>query len=330
MTRKLIASIVVFGLTLLGVATTAGADGLPVPVTVSSDGATAPGGEDRYVTLGASRGTVVARVDQYGGEVIRSRPLDQELTVPAVAYDGSPGGLSADGRTLVLIRPRSTFPQARTTFAILGAERLGLRDVVTLRGDFSFDAISPDGSRLYLIEYLSRTDPTRYEVRAYDVRTGRLREDPIVDPDEPPGEMRGYPMTRAVSPDGRWAYTLYDGGSGHPFVHALDTSEGRAVCIDVHALADYPGFRGALGNNASRFGLSVRPDGGEFTVLDRAHAIVNVDTQTFEVTEPSEASDGNGFPWAVLAVAPIALVAAWTLSVALRKRRHGVAADSAR
>ena len=45
--------------------------------------------------------------------------------------------------------------------------------------------------------------------------------------------MAGYPMTREVSADGRWHYTLYNGTEGHPFIHALDTTGPRAKCIDL-------------------------------------------------------------------------------------------------
>jgi hypothetical protein len=48
--------------------------------------------------------------------------------------------------------------------------------------------------------------------------------------------MRGNPLTRTTSPGGRWAYTLYDGAGGTPFVHALDTSRRTAHCIDLPAL----------------------------------------------------------------------------------------------
>jgi hypothetical protein len=85
---------------------------------------------------------------------------------------------------------------------------------VTLKGDFSFDAISPNGDWLYLIHYTSPQDPTRYLVQAYDLRRWRLASAPIVDPTAPHERMRGNPLTRAMSADGRWAYTLYDGG-GH-------------------------------------------------------------------------------------------------------------------
>ena len=49
--------------------------------------------------------------------------------------------------------------------------------------------------------------------------------------------MRGRPDLRATSPDGRWAYTLYDGNGKTPFVHALDTGRASARCIDLDALA---------------------------------------------------------------------------------------------
>src|SRR4051812_31245385 len=127
-------------------ASTAAADGLPVlGVDVGSQGVATASGQARYVTLALGRDTLVARTAVAGGRVLGFRRLGGVFTVPAVAYDGSASGLSADGRRLVLIEPRVSFPRARTAFAVLDARRLLLRDVVRLRGDFSFDAISPDG-----------------------------------------------------------------------------------------------------------------------------------------------------------------------------------------
>ncbi|MGH2992847.1 MAG: YncE family protein [Solirubrobacterales bacterium] len=329
MNRRML--VLVVGLVILAhpnVTTAANGKGIPVTgLSADSGGLTAPGSDDRYVALEAIDGTVLARLAQDGGEVIRARSLNERLTTPPVALDGTAGGLSADGRTLVLVPPRTGLALERTRLEIFDAATLRGRDEFVLRGDFSFDAISPDGSRIYLIEYLRPGDPTRYRVRALDAHTGRLLPDPIVDPEEPPGEMRGYPLTRATSPDGRWAYTLYDGGGDHPFIHALDTVEGRAVCIDVHPLAGHPALRNFFPRPISRFELAMSKD---LTVLDREQPIALVDTQTFEVSEPSEASDGNGFPWALLVLAPIALMAAWVLSLALRKRRHGVATGGVR
>ena len=59
---------------------------------------------------------------------------------------------------------------ATTRLLVLHTPSLRFRTAMRLRGDFSFDAVSPDGSRVYLIQYLSPTDPTRYAVRSYGTR----------------------------------------------------------------------------------------------------------------------------------------------------------------
>ena len=312
------------GATICGVmlAAPAGAegDGLPVPgIDAGQTGVTSRTAGGRYVTLPAGRDTVVARVRRNGGQVLRSRLLRGSFTIPAVALDGSAGGLSADRRTLVLIRPRASFPQRRTTLAVLDARRLRPRTVVTLQGDFSFDALSPDGRSLYLIGYLSRRDPSRYAVRVYDIRAGRLRAAPIVDPRDPDERMRGMPITRATSRDGRWEYTLYDGAGSHPFVHALDTVHGEAACIDLDALT---GFQRLY---ELRLGLK----GGRLAVLDGTVAVAAIDRTTFRVGRPAaaparrvpaRARAAGTFSWTVPAIGAAALLLAF---VTIRRWRLG-------
>jgi hypothetical protein len=287
------------------------AKGVPGTISADPDGLTVPGSPDRYVQLLAHGTTVIARVDQDGGEVVRSRPFEDELSIPTVGYDGTPGGLSADGNTLVLLPAQQS--STKTRFVILDAKSLGVRDRVELPGRFSFDAISPDGARMYLIEYLSRIDPTRYAVRRYDLSSGRLLRAPVVDPDEPPGEMQGTAVTRVNSPDGRWAYTLYDGDE-YPFIHALDTAEGRAVCIDLESIADY--------RRRDSLHLTIGAGGSELTVLDHKRTPrAVVDTQTFAVSDPSEPDAGSGFPWLGVVLVPLALAGAWLLARTIRRRR---------
>jgi hypothetical protein len=297
------------------------ADGLPVlGVDVGPVGVVATSGPARYVTLPAKGHTVVARVRRDGGQILASRVLPGSFTIPAVAYDGSASGLSADGRVLVLIQPRAQFPRVRTTLAILDARLLRVRTILQLRGDFSFDAISPKGGLLYLIQYVSPRDPTRYVVRAYDARHGRLLTEPVVDPHERGEKMRGNPLSRAASPDGRWAYTLYDGAGQTPFIHALDTSGRTARCIDLDALA----------GNAYLARLRLRlNESGALTIRDGDETELVVDTKSFRVRAPATASaepaarrdSGNGWPlagWAVLGT----LVAAGSLLLARRRRRR--------
>jgi hypothetical protein len=188
---------------LLLLPATAAADGLPVTGLDGSAGVVSPDGRYRTVSFTSGRNTVLARIHIGGGDVARFRTIPGRLSVPAVAYDLSMTGLSADGRTLALIQPRVRLPEPRTRLALLDAQRLLVRKRITLRGDFSLDAISPDGSKLYLIEYLALSrhgfDPTKYAVRSLDAQTGKLDAAPVVD-------------------------------------HALDTVGATARCIDLDAL----------------------------------------------------------------------------------------------
>jgi hypothetical protein len=318
-----IATVVLASIAAAVAVANAKADGLPVlgvdagPVGVATHSGTA-----RYVTIPAKGNSVVARVRRDGGQILASRVLPGSLTIPAVAYDGSASGLSPDGRMLVLIQPRTRFPRTRTVLAILDARQLRVRTVLRLRGDFSFDAISPKGRRLYLIQYVSPQDPTRYLVRAYDVRRGRLLTEPVVDPHERGEKMRGNPLSRAASPDGRWAYTLYDGAGKTPFIHALDTSGQTARCIDLDALAgkDYL-WRLRLRTDDSGSSIQVR-DGDETELV--------VDTGTFRVRTPAQgavaaqgaAGHDSGLIRPIAAAAAGVLVAAGAVLLATRRRRR--------
>lgn len=310
------------GLIVAGVvAGAARADGLPIAVP---DGGLegVPIGLTRYTALPAPGGTVLAQVQQRGGRIIHTRFVNGRYTIPAVALDGTPSGISADGRTLVLIRPRKAFPQPLTRLAVVDAKRLRVGRFLELDGDFSFDAISPNGRLVYLIQYVAPRDPTRYAVRAYDTARGRLIPGPIVDPHEPDEAMRGFPLTRTTSPDGRWAYTLYDGAGTHPFIHALDTSGRTARCIDLDSLT------------VRDLGIPhLRLDrGGSRLVLDAGKtAVAVVDTQTFAVSEPPPPPTGGAHGGgsdgrvanALLGAGGLAvLLAAGVLSLAVRRRRR--------
>jgi hypothetical protein len=282
-------------------------DGLPIPTDYSTpDGVASADGAFRYVTLPAGNGTLVERVERSGGRVVASRFLHGDFTIPLVAINGTAGGLSHDGATLTLIKPRVGFPRKTTPMLFLDTRHLSVRGRVTLPGDFSFDAISPDGRAAYLVHYLSHFDPTKYEVRALDLPSGALTAGAIVDPHERGEDMRGYPLARAISPDGRWAYTLYDGAAGHPFVHALDTSGRTAVCVDLPA--------GAVGNDIYSMHLRIDGAGRKLTVAGPKRALAVMDTSTFRVTAPPAAQTraavhghGRTFPWLPVGITAAAL-----------------------
>jgi len=263
-------------------APTAYADGLPVlGVDVGSSGVSSGSDGARYVTIPAGKRTIVERVAQQGGQVLAWRSLRGTFTIPAVAYDGSAGGLSGDGTTLVLIQPRASFPRAATRLLVLSSDNLKPQRLVQLKGDFSFDALSPDGSWLYLIHYVAPTDATRYLVRAYDLRRGRLLAKPIVDPHEPGEKMRGNPLSRAMSSNGRWAYTLYDGAGATPFVHALDTVARSARCIDLDGVPS--------GTDLWQLRLGIDGAGKRLVVRDRSTPLLLIDLHTLRVARAASA-----------------------------------------
>jgi hypothetical protein len=214
----------------------AGSDGGPSPGAVAGwNGVLAPIGTIRYAALPTGRSTIVTATEVDGGRVLEYTTIRGRYGVPLVGYDGSTGGVSGDGSTLVLAPLVTPVQGGVTRFTVLATEkRLHLRKLVSLRGAFSFDAISRTGRTLFLIEYLSSPDGfPAYRVRAYDVARGKLVPGAIVDRREPSEKMQGSPVTRTSSRDGRWAYTLYARQSAAPFVHALDTIEQKAYCIDL-------------------------------------------------------------------------------------------------
>jgi hypothetical protein len=214
----------------------AGANGSPYSpgLTYGGAGVRAPGDPVRFVTLGTARTTVVAAIDVEGGRVRRSAQVRGFYGIPLVAYDGTAGGLSGDGRTLVLASYGPLPGDAgETRFAVLATRSLRPHRLVRLPGSWSYDAISPDGSLLYLVEHLSAGPSPRYRVRLFDVASGRLRPRPVVDRVGRQAVMRGRPVTRATGAAGRWAFTLYARVGQAPFVHALDTSRREAVCIEL-------------------------------------------------------------------------------------------------
>jgi hypothetical protein len=310
------AAAVVATLSLLAFASAARADGPPVGGW--SLGGVAFG-QDRYVALPAGRGTLLERVAVRGGQPLRTRYLPLKLGVPMIATDGSAGGLSHDGSTLVLSRPRTSYPELTSTLYLVNTRTLSVDKTVRLKGDFSFDAISPDASTLYLIQ-LSPRNFTRYAVRAFEVASGRLWRQPVVDAREPDEVMRGYPVTRATSPDGRYAYTLYTGGT-KPFVHALDTVRRTAACIDVPAIPE-----------TAR--MTLRLTGPRLTVLADGTPVSYVNTATRQVVkartpdrqaEPPRSTGGGTMPaWPLLAAVAVAVLGA-AAALRARRRRAGAA-----
>jgi DNA-binding beta-propeller fold protein YncE len=243
----------------------AGGAGPSPGIAFGSPGVVSHNGKVRYVALRAGRGTLVEAISTRDGTVRHTRFLKGLYGVPLVAYDGSTGGLARNGRRLVVYSPGSV-----TRYVVLDPRSLRVQSRIVLNGNFGFDALSPDGSLMYLIQLKSGTN---YDVRALNLNTRSLFPGSIVDKREPGEKMTGIPMTRVGSDDAAWAYTLYSRSEGGSFVHALHTTAREAFCIDVpHVVSD-----DELGM------VRMRLRGGSLELRFRGRTVASIDTRTFEV-----------------------------------------------
>jgi hypothetical protein len=277
--RALVLTLAAAALVATVTASGAAANGSPYsPGLVQGwDGVLAPDRATRYVAIPTERSTVVAAVRADGGRILRWQSFKGFLGIPLVAYDGTSGGLSGDGKRLVVSSYGPGRPGAAgtTRFIVLDTKTLRTKRVAVLDGTWSFDAIAPDGSILYLTQHLRAGANPLYRVRSYDVRTGLLRG-PVVDRIEGAEDMGGEPVTRATSRDGRWAYTLYARAKHEPFIHALDTAEREAFCI---------GLPLDLSRDEQwQLRLKLRERSGRLSVHKGATMLARVDTRSWKVS----------------------------------------------
>jgi hypothetical protein len=273
-TRFAAPAVPLLALALAAAATAAG----PVPPVMNGAPGIAVAGGAHVVAV-AKRGggaTQLRLVRDRDGVVVRTRVLPAGVGVPTVTFSGLTEGTFAGGRRLVLAS--SMYDDARrTTFVVLDARTLTPLRTIRLAGAFAFDAVSPDGRRLYVLHYpLGVNGGIRYVVRSIDLRTGKLEPGAIVDKTEPDERMNGVALARAWSRDGSWAYTLYNGGTSHAFVHALNTRGRVARCIDLpwtgEAQSILDGARLVVGAKGA---LRLTGAGGD--------VLARIDTRTFSV-----------------------------------------------
>ena len=207
--------------------------------------------------------------------MLRTRVLSGKLGIPQTTYSGTIEGTWAKGRRLLL--STSIYDgSATTTFVVVDARTLKAVRRFVLPGSFAFDALSPDGRRLYVTQLPNGLNgPIRYAVRSLLLATGRLEPGAIVDKTEPDEQMAGLPMARAWSRDGTSAFTLYNGLESHAFIHALDTMKRSARCIDLP-------WQGNAQNGLERVRMSVDA-AGILALAAGVGVLARVDTRTFEV-----------------------------------------------
>ena len=233
----------------------------------------------------------------------------------------APTGLSPSGRWLVLAGEAGD----GSAFAVIDTAAARVAATVALDDKFAYDAISDDGTSLYLIEPIS-TDKARsligyespygYRVRVYDVPSATLVPTPVVDQKlasqttndhaqtRVDGIMSGIYQSSVQSRDGNWNFSFYYNPSRGPFIHALHLSARFAFCI-----LDLPtapkGFEKRLG-----WSLAIAPANTTMYAANGSLGLVTaIDTETLKVKRTASLS---GLPTAAETArtsAPNAIVA---------------------
>lgn len=234
--------------------------------------------DDRWSSLvsatSLSSTTLIRRLDADNGFDADAITVDGAWRLPTIGSDPSSVGLSAD-RSIVALVPGA--PAAGVSrFAIVDLANRRLSKVIQLTGAFEFDAISPDGSTLYVVEHLDAAAGGRYQVRAVDIRNGLLKDGLIIDKTKPNEQMAGYPLEQLRLAHGL-VLTLYR-GTEHPFIHALDTVKGGALCIDL------PATRNDNTDRGNDWGLALSPDKSSVYAVNASLGVAAVvDELTLEI-----------------------------------------------
>ena len=216
------------------------------------------------------RGSLQIRVTNDAGNTrvvtaARSTTVKGSYGIPTMITANTPLGLFHDGSRFVL---QSTGIARHTSFVVVRTSDLQPAETISLDGSYAFDAVSPNGRFLYLIEHRS-SDLQHYVVRAYDLDAQRLLPGRIADKSQSSWVMHGWPASRVVTPSGRWVYTLYSNPGGFPFVHALDTVKRVAHCVGFAWHGDQTQLlRYRLTLSGDRL-LLRRPDGTLYRAIDR-------------------------------------------------------------
>ena len=158
----------------------------------------------------------------------RSGSSPARLGVPTITFEGLVEGTSEQGpqarARLVDLRQRAAHDVRRARHADARSAphdpppgSVGVRRAVARRSQALRPALPAGRERRHPVRrplgqpaYGASSSPGRSS-------TGR----------EPSERMNGIALARAWSRDGTWAYTLYNGGTSHAFVHALDTRARR-------------------------------------------------------------------------------------------------------
>lgn len=230
-----------------------------------------------WAHLYSVRGATLLDLDPQTGATLHTLHMPGPFQLPPATISGLPGGLSQDGRWLVLqaFDANGNDPPTATHFLQIDTSYKKAAKQIDMAGYFQFDAVSDDGQRIYLIQYLSSNG---YFVRDFNVSGGALDPNIIVDKTDGAAAMSGLRLSGVPSHDGRWLYSVYLREHQGAFIHALNLEGNIAVCIDL------PGSGYASSGDGFHWSLAMSADGSHLYAANGAMDIVaDIDTS-------------NGFP----------------------------------
>lgn len=176
--------------------------------------------------------TTISVINTLNGATLRSLSINGIYTTSGREFNDAV--LSFDGRWLALRQLSSS--TSTTTIALVDTQAGKLAKTINLNSDFDLDAVSADGSGLYLLQRLN-DGSGHYYVKLYNVRENELYQGQIVDKtDLNDPNMTGTALARQAASSGAEVYTLYtDAYHNIAFVHILplDPSFPLAHCINL-------------------------------------------------------------------------------------------------
>lgn len=231
---------------------------------------TSSGSIERTLPLGTLAGkhlysvtlTTLSDIDPVTGATTRKLQLPGYFQLPLITANGLPGGLSQDGHWLVL---QNDSGNGATQMLVVDTSAMKAGAPIGLAGSFQFDAISNDGQRVYMVEYLSGSS---YRVRVYNVPAGHLESYIVVDKSDPSESMTGLRLSGVPSPDGQWLYSLYARPHQGAFIHALNLSQPYAFCLEL------PGSGYESSSEELHWSLALSTNGSRLFATNGAKGIV--------------------------------------------------------
>jgi hypothetical protein len=207
------------------------------------------------------RGTALVETDPSSGVTSTTLQLPGAYQLPPATSSGLPGGISPNGYWLVA----QAFDGAATRFVIVSTAEMRIVHTANLTGHFNFDAISDDGQRLYLIQYLNGRE---YYVRLFNVLPATLDENIVVDKSDGGQSMTGLRLSGIATPGGSWLFSMYVRESDNPFIHVLSLDGPFAFCLDL------PGSGYASSDAERHWSIAMDRTGDSLYAINAATGVV--------------------------------------------------------